>query len=57
MQQVQNGVTQAAKQEADAYRGDEQRPLGGYVVVMAVFAALVVMGMWAARAARPARPS
>ena len=41
MQQVQNGVAQAAKQEADAYRGDEQRPLGGYVVVMAVFAAMV----------------
>ena len=41
MQQVQNGVAQAAKAEADAYRGDEDRPLGGYVVVMAVFAALV----------------
>ena len=41
MQQVQNGVVSAAKAEADAYRGDEARPLGGYVVVMAVFAALV----------------
>jgi Protein of unknown function (DUF1360) len=41
MQQVQNGVAQAAKAEADAYRGDEDRPLGGYVVVMAVFAAIV----------------
>jgi len=41
MQQVQNGVVQAAKAEADAYRGDEARPLGGYVVVMAVFAALL----------------
>ena len=41
MQQVQNGVTQAAKQEADAYRDGEDRPLGGYVVVMAAFAALV----------------
>src|SRR3954453_3534830 len=41
MQQVRNGVAQAAKQEADAYRGDEDRPIGGYVVVMAVFAALV----------------
>jgi hypothetical protein len=39
--QVQNGVTQAARTEADAYRGDDDRPLGGYVVVMAVFAALV----------------
>jgi hypothetical protein len=44
MQQVQNGVTQAAeavRAEADAYRGDENRPLGGYVKVMATFAALV----------------
>ena len=44
MQQVQNGVAQAAqtaKAEADAYRGDEDRPLGGYVVVMALFGALV----------------
>lgn len=41
MQQVHNGVTQAAKAEADAYRGAEDRPLGGYVVVMAVFAAIV----------------
>ena len=41
MQQVQNGVAQAAKAEADAYRGDEQRPLGGYVVVMAVFGSLL----------------
>ena len=41
MPQLQNGLGQAAKAEADAYRGDEDRPLGGYVVVMAVFAALV----------------
>ena len=41
MQQVQNGVAQAAKAAADAYRGDEDRPLGGYVVVMAAFAALL----------------
>lgn len=41
MQQVQNGVAQAARAEADAYRGDQDRPLGGYVVVMAAFAALV----------------
>ena len=38
---IQDGVKQAAQNEADAYRGDETRPLGGYVVVMAVFAALV----------------
>ena len=39
--QVHNGVAQAAKAEADAYRGDEDRPLGGYVVIMAVFGALL----------------
>ena len=44
MQQVQDGVNQAAraaKAEADAYRQGEARPLGGYVVVMAAFAALL----------------
>ena len=30
-----------AKREADEYRNGEDRPLGGYVLVMAVFAALV----------------
>ena len=41
MQQVQNGVKQAAGAEADAYRDGADRPLGGYVVVMAAFAALI----------------
>jgi Protein of unknown function (DUF1360) len=41
MQQVQNGVMRAAENEADAYRDGQTRPLGGYVVVMAAFAALV----------------
>ena len=45
MVQVQDGVaqqaTQAAKAEADAYRDGETRPIGGYVVVMAAFAALM----------------
>ena len=41
MQQVQNGVRQAAEAEADAYRDGETRPLGGYVAVMAAFAALL----------------
>ena len=41
MQQVHNGVAQAARAEVDAYRGDEDRPLGGYVVIMAVFGALI----------------
>jgi Protein of unknown function (DUF1360) len=41
MEQVQNGVRQAAEAEAEAYRNGEDRPLGGYVVVMAAFAALL----------------
>jgi hypothetical protein len=41
MQQVQNGVRQAAEAEADAYRDGETRPLSGYVAVMAAFAALL----------------
>lgn len=34
-------ITDIAQDEADAYRDGEDRPLGGYVLVMAVFAALV----------------
>jgi hypothetical protein len=46
MQQAGNGVATAAHAEAESYkegarRHGEDRPLGGYVVVMAVFAALV----------------
>ena len=41
MPQAGNGVSRTVRREADAYRRDEDRPLGGYVVVMAVFAALV----------------
>jgi hypothetical protein len=41
MEQVQNGVRQATEAEAEAYRNGETRPLGGYVVVMAAFAALL----------------
>ena len=44
MEQLQDGVAQAArtaKAEAHAYRGDETRPLGGYVVLMALFGALL----------------
>ena len=50
MQQVQNGVTRAAENEADAYRDGADRPLGGYVVVMATFAALVAGAAGLARA-------
>ena len=46
MQQVQAGagqerVVRKAQAQADAYRDGEDRPLGGYVVVMAAFAALL----------------
>jgi hypothetical protein len=41
---TENGLAEAARDEADAYRHGEDRPLGGYVLVMAVFAALVVGG-------------
>ncbi len=40
-QQLTNGAAEKATAEADAYRQGEDRPLGGYVLVMAVFAALV----------------
>ena len=36
-----NGVVTEAREESNAYRRGADRPLGGYVVVMAVFAALV----------------
>lgn len=37
-------LADAAQAEAEAYRGDEPRPLGGYVLVMALFFALVAAG-------------
>ncbi|WP_219413198.1 DUF1360 domain-containing protein [Pseudonocardia nigra] len=41
MQQSGNGVTTTAREEAEEYRQGEDRPLGGYVAVMAVFGALI----------------
>jgi Protein of unknown function (DUF1360) len=39
---LRNGaIMSAAQDEADTYRNGEDRPLGGYVLVMAVFGALV----------------
>ena len=57
MSQVHNGVTRAAKAEANTYRGDEERPLGGYVVVMAVFAAIVAGAAGLAAATRRTLPT
>lgn len=34
-------IADAAKREADAYRGDNPRPLGGYVLVLLVYGGLV----------------
>jgi hypothetical protein len=40
----ENGLADITRGEAEAYRHGEDRPLGGYVLVMAVFAALVAGG-------------
>jgi hypothetical protein len=57
MSQVHNGVKHAAKAEADRYRGEEERPLGGYIVVMAVFAAIVAGTAGLAAATRRTLPT
>lgn len=41
-------VAGSARQEADAYRGDSVRPLGGYLVVMVVYGAVVAVATLAA---------
>lgn len=41
MQDVAQRVIGTAREETDTYRQGEDRPLGGYVVVMALFAAFV----------------
>ncbi|OBB92089.1 DUF1360 domain-containing protein [Mycobacterium sp. 852002-40037_SCH5390672] len=46
-----------ARQEADAYRGDNDRPLGGYVAVMAVYSVVVVAAVLAALATGRALPN
>jgi hypothetical protein len=35
------GVAERARQEAEEYRGDNPRPLGGYLAVMAIYITLV----------------
>jgi hypothetical protein len=51
-----NGLAEAARDEADAYRDGADRPLEGYLVVMAVFAALVAGGAGIAAASRRRLP-
>lgn len=41
-------VAGRARQEADAYRGDNHRPLGGYLAVMAVYGVVVTVAVLAA---------
>lgn len=40
---ITEGVAERARQEADAYRGDNPRPLEGYSVVLAVYGLLVTL--------------
>ena len=37
------GVAERARQEADAYRGGDDRPLSGYVAVLGIYSSVVVM--------------
>lgn len=46
-----------ARQEADAYRGDNVRPLGGYLAVMAVYSVVVVAAVLAALVSGRTLPS
>ena len=41
--QLTEGVVESARREADAYRGDNPRPLEGYSVVMAVYGLVVAL--------------
>jgi hypothetical protein len=41
--QLTEGVAERARREADAYRGDNPRPLEGYSVVMAIYGLLVAL--------------
>lgn len=41
-------VAGSARQEADAYRGDNDRPLGGYLAVLVVYGAVVTVAVLAA---------
>jgi hypothetical protein len=49
------GPLAALSKEADAYRGDEERPLGGFVAVMAVYGAIVAVASLLARRRLPER--
>ncbi len=40
---ITEGVAERARREADAYRGDNPRPLEGYTVVLAIYGVLVAL--------------
>ncbi|MEE2852200.1 MAG: DUF1360 domain-containing protein [Actinomycetota bacterium] len=50
-------VASSARQEADAYRGDNDRPLGGYLAVMFVYGVVVVFAVLAALASGRTLPT
>jgi hypothetical protein len=43
VREMAGGVAKRARQEADAYRGDDPRPLGGYVAVLGVYGTVVTL--------------
>src|SRR5205085_793143 len=51
----ERGPLAALSKEADAYRGDEQRPLGGFVAVMGIYGAIVAAASLLARRRLPER--
>ena len=50
-------VANSARQEADSYRGDNDRPLGGYLAVMFVYGVVVVVAVLAALASGRTLPT
>ncbi|WP_374022517.1 DUF1360 domain-containing protein [Mycobacterium sp. HNNTM2301] len=46
--EAKSQVVDGARRAADEYRGDEPRPLGGYLVVLAIYGAVVVVATVAA---------
>ncbi|UMB67989.1 DUF1360 domain-containing protein [Mycobacterium paraterrae] len=42
-QQLAGDIARRARREADAYRGDHTRPLGGYVAVMSTYISIVAL--------------
>jgi hypothetical protein len=43
LQQRADGIAERAHREAAAYRGDQDRPLSGYVMVMGIYACVVTL--------------